>query len=47
MDTVTIRMSRDERDYIAELLLKAAAEETDLSKRQDILDVLVTLMKEG
>jgi len=45
METVTIRMSKDERDYIAELLLKVATETTDLGERMEILDVIVTLMK--
>lgn len=48
METVIIKMSRDERDYILQLLLKIAThgDMTDPSERLDILDVMATLMKE-
>lgn len=44
---VTVEMSRDERDYILQLLLKiATAGDTNPSERLEILDVMSTLMTE-
>jgi hypothetical protein len=46
MDTVKVKMSRDERDYIVQLLLKVATHgDTPPSERLEILDVIETLMK--